>query len=138
MTLENLKNLVKIGELNEEQSDKKEFDGLIASAKDRLDDVSNEKLSYASRFDLTYNAAHALALAALRYHGYRSDKRYLVFQCLPHTLGISKSKTKIFSLCHDRRNLAEYQGHLDVDEQLLSELFKSTEELLALVYELKL
>ncbi len=27
MTLENLRNLVKIGELNEEQSGKKEFDG---------------------------------------------------------------------------------------------------------------
>ncbi len=116
MTLENLRNLVKIGELNEEAVDKKEFEGLIVSAKDRLDDVNNEKLSYASRFDLTYNAAHALALAALRYHGYRSNKRYLVFQCLPHTLGLSKSKTRIFALCHERRNLAEYQGHLDVDD----------------------
>ena len=126
MTLENLKNLVKIGELNEEPVDKKEFEGLIASASDRLNDVLDGNLSYASRFDLTYNAAHALALAALRYHGYRSDKRYLVFQCLPHTLEISKSKTKIFSLCHDRRNLAEYQGHLDIDDQLLEELISIT------------
>jgi hypothetical protein len=28
---------------------------------------------------------HALALTALRRQGYRSDKRYLVFQCLAHT-----------------------------------------------------
>lgn len=90
MTLENLSNLVKIGELNEEPVNKREFKGLLASASDRLDDVLNGNLSYAGRFDLTYNAAHALALAASRFHGYRSDKRYLVFQCLPHTLGLSE------------------------------------------------
>lgn len=112
MTLENLENLKKIGGLNEEPADKKEFEGLVASAKDRLNDVQSCQLSYASRFDLTYNAAHALALAALRFSGYRSDKRYLVFQCLPQTLGFSKSETRIFSLCHERRNLAEYEGHM--------------------------
>lgn len=138
MTLENLKNLVKIGELNEEPVDKKEFEGLVASASDRLNDVLNGDLSHASRFDLTYNAAHALALAALRYLGYRSDKRYLVFQCLPHTLSLSKSKTRIFILCHERRNLAEYKGYLDVDEQLLTELVLGTEELLKMVRKLKL
>ena len=30
-------------------------------------------------------AAHALSLAALRKAGYRSDSRYIVFQCLKHT-----------------------------------------------------
>ena len=38
-----------------------------------------------SRFDLAYNPSHALALANLRWHGYRSDIRYIVFQCLQHT-----------------------------------------------------
>lgn len=138
VTLENLRNLVKIGELNEEPADKKEFQGLLVSASDRLNDVLNGNLSYASRFDLTYNAAHALALAALRFHGYRSDKRYLVFQCLPHTLGLSKSKTRIFGLCHKRRNLAEYEGHMDADEQLLTELVSGAGELLNMVRKLKL
>ncbi len=137
MALENLNNLVKIGQLSNEPVNKKEFEGLVASALDRLNDVLNKDLSYASRFDLTYNAAHALALAALRYHGYRSDKRYLVFQCLPHTLKLSKSNTRIFVLCHERRNLAEYEGHLDVDEQLLEELVLKTKELHMKVCELK-
>jgi len=138
MTLENLKNLVKIGELNEEPPDKTEFEGLVASASDRLNDAHNGSLSYASRFDLTYNAAHALSLAALRFHGYRSDKRYLVFQCLPHTVGLSKSKTRVFSLCHERRNLSEYEGRMEMDEQLLSELVSGVEELLTMVRKLKL
>lgn len=137
MTLENLKNLVKIGELNEEPSDKTEFEGLVASASDRLNDAQNGSLSYASRFDLAYNAAHALSLAALRLHGYRSDKRYLVFQCLPHTVGLSKSKTRVFSLCHERRNLSEYEGRMEMDEQLLSELVSGVGELLTMVRKLK-
>lgn len=136
MTIDNLKNLAKTGTINTEAVDKVEFDGLVSSATDRLNDVINGQLSYAGRFDLTYNAAHALALAALRFHGFRSDKRYLVFQCLPHTLGLSGAKTRIFSLCHDRRNLAEYEGDFNVDEQLLNELVDGTKELLTLVSEL--
>lgn len=50
--------------------------------------TANATLAIESRFDLAYNAAHALALAALRARGYRSDNRYVVFQALPHTLGL--------------------------------------------------
>ena len=42
----------------------------------RLDDPARSALSLESRFDLAYNAAHALALAALRYYGYRCQSRY--------------------------------------------------------------
>ena len=76
-----------------------------------------------SRFDLAYNAAHALALAALRWHGYRSDNnRYVVFQVLPHTLKLKTGVWRILDKCHHMRNVAEYEGHLDVDDQLLNEL----------------
>jgi hypothetical protein len=54
----------------------------------RLTDAVNVSLAPESRFDLAYNAAHALALAALRRLGYRSENRYLVFQTLPHTAGL--------------------------------------------------
>lgn len=78
---------------------------------------------------LAYNAAHAMALTALRLHGYRSDRRYLVFQCLVHTLGLSKAQVRLFALCHERRNLAEYEGYMDVDETLLAELVAATDAL---------
>ena len=83
---EPLANLVRTGALKAEPADKNECIGLVRSALDRLVDAHNSALSYASRFDLAYNSAHALALAAMRLKGYRSDRRYLVFQCLPHTL----------------------------------------------------
>jgi len=130
MTLQNLNNLVKINQLKLEPPDQKEFDGLVRSAVVRLIDAKNSSLSQDSRFDLAYNAAHALALAALRWHGYRSDKRYFVFQCLTHTLELSPSKARVFSLCHERRNLAEYEGHLEINDQLLDELIALTDLLL--------
>ena len=130
MTSQNLENLVKTGQLKPEPGDRKESDGLVRSARVRLADAHNDTLSVESRFDLAYNAAHALALAALRYHGYRSDKRFTVFQCVPHTLGLGPEVWRVLVLCHDRRNLAEYEGHLEIDEQLVADLLRAADRLL--------
>lgn len=83
MTLAPLDSLVKAGLLKNEPPDQAEFDGLLKSGSIRLRDAGTTGLSSDSRFDLAYNAAHALALAALRWHGYRPDnRRYIVFQAL--------------------------------------------------------
>lgn len=133
--IEQLENLVRTGGLKAEPPDANESAGLLRSAVDRLKDAHNSALSFASRFDLAYNSAHALALYALRQKGYRSDKRYLVFQCLSHTVDVSKTQVRIFALCHERRNLAEYEGYLDVDEKLLEELLQATDVLLEKISE---
>jgi hypothetical protein len=83
MTSPNLDNLVKTGQLKREPPDARETAGLLHSARARLNDARNPSLSLESRFDLAYNASHALALAALRQQGYRADSRYIVFQTLP-------------------------------------------------------
>ncbi|OIQ70338.1 hypothetical protein GALL_480490 [mine drainage metagenome] len=128
-----LDNLVRIGQLKPEPADAKEFAGLLGSAKARLRDARHAQLAIESRFDLAYNAAHALALAALRWHGYRSDKRYTVFQCTAHTLGLGPEVWRVLTLCHDRRNRAEYEGLVEVDEQLVRDLLAATDQLLAAV-----
>lgn len=127
MTSPNLENLAKIGKLKKEQVGQKEFDGLLESGRTRLTDARTPSLAMASRFDLAYNASHALALAALRWHGYRSDNRYLVFQCLEETLGLGPEHWRVLALCHERRNVAEYQGHLDIEERLVADLMRVTE-----------
>ena len=66
----------------------------------------------------------------MRWHGYRSDNRYLVFQCLQQTIGLENAKWRVLDKCHKQRNLAEYEGHLEITPQLLQELIKITEELL--------
>ena len=73
-------------------------------------------------FRLSPDASHALALVALRRAGYRSDNRYLVFQTLAHTIGMPAEKWRILAKAHERRNLAEYEGHMEHDDRLLTEL----------------
>ena len=72
----------------------------------------------------------------MRWHGYRSENRYLVFQCLEQTVGIETAKWRVLDQCHKRRNIAEYEGHLEIDSQLLNELIEITIELLELVKDL--
>jgi len=55
--------------LKSEPPDAKEFAGLLRSGTARLMDARRQGLALESRFDLGYNAAHALCLAALRWHG---------------------------------------------------------------------
>lgn len=91
--------------LKAEPPDAAELAGLIRTGKARLTDARNTALALESRFDLAYNAAHALCLAALRMKGYRSGNRYTVFQVLPHTLGLGPEVWRVLDLCHSRRNL---------------------------------
>ncbi|HEY9036815.1 MAG TPA: hypothetical protein VIM96_08915 [Pseudomonadales bacterium] len=123
-----LDNLVNIGKLKVEPPDQKEFDGLVRSAGHRLIDAGVTSLSEESQFTLAYGAAHALAVAALRWHGYRADARYLVFQCLQQTVGLENAQWRVLDKCHKQRNLAEYEGHLEVTPQLIAELIGVTRE----------
>ncbi len=110
------------GVLGKEAPDAKEFDGLVRSGLARLKDAEKQENSLESRFDLAYGAAHALCLAALRHHGYRASKRYIVFQVLPDTLALGPEVWRVLSKCHDMRNRTEYEGALEVDERLVTDL----------------
>jgi hypothetical protein len=125
MTSAELESLVRIGRLKREPASNEEIDGLVRSGDARLRDAENADLSLHSRFDLAYNAAHALALAALRRLGYRSENRFLAFQTLPHTLGLSAATWRVLAKGHEVRNVAEYEGIQDVDERLVKDLIKA-------------
>ena len=133
MTSPEIENLVAIGKLKKEPGDQEEFDGLVRSGKARLADAAKTDLALESRFDLAYNAAHALSLAALRWKSFRSDSRYAVFQALPHTLGVAPSVWRVLALCHQRRNDAEYEGHLEVDARLVADLLNAAQAVSAAV-----
>lgn len=126
MGKQELDNLVKIEKLKTEAASRKEFAGMLESARTRLADSQNKSLDPDSRFDLAYGAAHRLALAALRHQGYRSENRITVFQTLVHTLGTGNADVQIFLRAHNERNLAEYQGRMEIDEKLLAELISCT------------
>ena len=128
MSLRPLDSLVRVRTLKAEPADQAAFDGLVASGSKRLKDAGNVALSLESRFDLAHNAAHALSLAALRWHGYRPDRqRFIVFQALQHTAGLSSAEWRVLDKAHNSRNSSEYEGYFDVDEQLLVEVLRIAE-----------
>lgn len=133
MTSDKFENLVRIGQLKPEPPSAAELAGLKRSGLSRLADAERSDLSFASRFDLAYNAAHALALYALRRRGYRPDNRYLVFQLLPQTAGLAAGHWRVLAKAHEKRNTAEYEGYLEQDERLLVDMLTATQALRAVL-----
>jgi hypothetical protein len=136
VSLTNLENLVATGKLQREPRADDEFEGLVRSGERRLRDAGNADNAEDSRFDLAYNAAHAFALAALRWHGYRPESRYIVFHALEHTLGLDKATCRLLAKCHDQRNRIEYGGVAPVDEKMLAELIRAAATLRAKIRDL--
>ncbi len=125
-----LDNLARIGQIKPEPRNEAEVRRMLAMARTRLDDARLDKLSPEGRFTSAYNAAHAAALAALRWHGYRSENRYTVFQCLEHTLGWQAARWRVLDAAHRKRNLAEYEGFLEVEESDIAELCELVSDLI--------
>ena len=122
MTHPALDRLVRAGQLKAEPHNDTEIQRMLTLARTRLDDAGLAAVSVEGRFTSAYNAAHAAALAALRWHGYRSETRYIVFQCLTHTVGWPVQRWRVLDVAHRKRNLAEYEGYLEVEESTVDEL----------------
>lgn len=134
MTVQELENLARIGQLKREPRNEAEFKRMLAMARTRLADAQLKDVSQEGRFTSAYNAAHAAAMAALRWHGFRSENRYTVFQCLAHTVGWPASRWRVLDAAHQKRNLAEYEGFLEVEESTIKELCLLVEQLLDAVH----
>jgi hypothetical protein len=131
MSSDALGNLAKIGRIKAEPMNRAEIDRMLVMARKRLADSSYPQVSQEGRFTSVYNAIHGAALAALRWHGYRSENRYIVFQSLGHTLAWSASLWRVLDAAHQKRNLAEYEGFLEIEESAIAELRLLAEKLFA-------
>ena len=129
MGSQELDNLVRTGNLKAEAASRSEFKGMVKSARRGLADAHNESIATDSQFDLAVEAAHKFALATLRREGFRSENRVTVFQALVHTLAISAADLQIFLKAHNERNLAAYEGRVDISEKLLADLIGATKRL---------
>ena len=136
MSLPALDNLVRINQLKAEPRNDAEVRRMLAMARGLLVDAVVPLVSASTRFNCAYSAGHAAALAVLRWHGYRSENRYTVFQSLTHTLNWPAERWRVLDLAHRKRNLAEYEGFLEVEESTIAELCVLVEELIDDVSEL--
>lgn len=127
MAHDELDNLVRIRQLSVGDATESEIRNLIERGLKKLRDSKRVELDPESQFDLVYNAAHALSLAALRFAGYRSENRYTVFQCTQHTIDLEPEFWRVLDGAHRDRNIAEYEGDLIVDAQLVAALIRVTD-----------
>jgi hypothetical protein len=131
----NLENLARVRQLHAEAPDDREIARLLGAARRFLGDARASGLSSSSRFTLAYNAAHSLALAALRSSGYRpagTGHRQVLFQVLQSTAGASKQLSLALVQYHDRRNRVEYEA-AEPSELEADDLVKLVAELETLV-----
>jgi hypothetical protein len=131
----NLENLARAKQLNAEPPDELEIANLASRAETFLRDARNAGNSVEGRFTLAYNAAHALALAALRSAGYRPSSaghRRIVFQVLEFTADAPKALSLALAQYHDRRNRIEYEG-ASVSAMEMTDLVKLAAELQSLL-----
>jgi len=127
MAHDELDNLVRIRQLSVGDATESEIGNLIERGLRKLRDSKRVELDPESQFDLVYNAAHALSLAALRFSGYRSENRYTVFQCTQHTIDLEPEFWRVLDGAHRDRNIAEYEGDLIVNAQLVAALIRVTD-----------
>ena len=131
-----LENLARAKQLNAEAPSKEQIGRLLESAETQLRDSRNASLGAASRFLLAYNAAHALALAALRSAGYRPSSaghRKIIFQVLDATAGAPPELWRALDRYHDRRNASEYEGAPPASTVEAEDIIRLTAELHRLV-----
>ena len=131
MPSEPLDNLARIGQIKVEARNPAEVTRMLKLAKTRLADAQLPHVSRDGRFASSYGAGHAAAPAALRWHGFRSENRFTVFQCLQHTLAWPPHRWRVLDAAHQKRNLAEYEGYLDIEESLIAELIALVRDLIA-------
>lgn len=132
-----LENLVAQRQLKVEAFSPAEIESLLKRAAGLLTDAGNKALGPGSRFSLAYDAAFALATAALRMSGYRADvsrgHRAVIFQVLPHTLDASAELWTGLSAMHERRNAVEYSAALAPTDAEVRDLLSLTRKLDSMV-----
>jgi hypothetical protein len=110
-----LDNLVKIRQLATEPRNETEIRRLLRMAQTHLTDAQQSSVSVEGRYLSAYAAGHSAGLAVLRHHGYRSENRYIVFQSLTHTLNWPAERWRLLDAAHRARNLAEYEGFMEIE-----------------------
>lgn len=134
-----LENLVERKLLREEKGAPEEIQGLLVSAADFLADAKRRENSAATRFNVAYEAAHAVALAALRACNLRPAQgpghRAIVFNLLDATTTARSAVWVPLTKAHDKRNKLTYDGLTTFSEAELEELVECAGALYTIVEE---
>jgi len=134
MTLENLRNLEKIGQLKSHETSREEIQRLLDAARRNLSDAGVDIISCETRFDSAYKAIMQMALAAMMANGFRPDTsrpghHMTVIQSLPQTIGLPTDRMAVLDVLRRKRNLTDYSGGW-IDETSMEQCITEANDLL--------
>ena len=126
-----LHNLLKIGQLAEHVTDKKQIDKLMAAAGRFLDDARQESISCETRLDAAYRAITQYSTVALSANGYRPSRsapghHQTMIQSLVHSVELDGDQMLLLDTFRVKRNAIAYTGE-DVEESSVEACIEAAE-----------
>lgn len=134
-----LQNLLRIGQLEEHETNKAQVRQLLESSKRSIADAKQTSISPETRFDAAYRAITQLSMVALWAKGFRPAKskpghHQTMIQSLVHSVELDRDRMLLLDTFRVKRNAIDYTGD-DVDEASVEECIRAADDLLAIVTE---
>jgi len=134
-----LQNLLKIGQLEEHETDAKQVRRMLESAKRSIADAKQKSISPETRLDAAYRAITQLSMVALWANGFRPAKskpghHQTMIQSLVHTIDLDRDEMLLLDTFRVKRNAIDYTGE-DVDDSSVDECIGAAARLMIRVSE---
>jgi len=132
-----LRNLLKIRQLSEHETDAKQVGKILAAAERSVADARQESISPETRLETAYRAIMQLSMVALWANGYRPSKNrpghhQTMIQSLVHSIELDRDQVLLLDTFRVKRNAIDYTGD-DVDESSVEECIEAAVSLRASV-----
>ena len=128
-----LQNLLKIGLLEEHETNAKQVRRMLDSAERSIADARQESISMETRLEAAYRAKTQLCMVALWSNGYRPSRskpghHQTLIQSLVHSIGFDQDQMLLLNTFRVKRNAIDYTGD-SVDAVSVSECIEAADDL---------
>ena len=132
-----LQNLLKIGQLEDHETNAEQVRRMLDSAERAIADARQESISPETRLDAAYRAITQLCMVALWANGFRASKsrpghHQTMIQSLVHSIGLDRDQVLLLDTFRVKRNAIDYTGD-EVDEASVDECVAAARNLLCQV-----
>ena len=134
-----LQNLLKIGQLEEHETDATQVRRMLESAERSIADARQASISPETRLDAAYRAITQLSMIALWANGFRPARskpghHQTMIQSLVHTVELDRDDMLLLDTFRVKRNAIDYTGE-DVDDSSVDECIGAAARLMIRVSE---
>jgi len=129
-----LQNLLKVGQLEEHETDAEQVRRMLDSAKRCIIDAGQKSISPETRLDAAYRAITQLCMVALWANGCRPANskpghHQTMIQSLVHSISLDRDQMLLLDTFRVKRNAIDYTGD-DIDEASVDECIEAADNLL--------